>query len=202
MKMSLVATTLVATLLVCRCALAQASGSAPSPLNASPLASGGPTMPARPVGIPLGAMELPVPGLSPPPTATTGCATTGAAASQMGTPLFDGGMAGAAGCAQSGTTDGAASMPSPLPLQAGRAGIPLGSSETADPGISAPPPLTAPFVSPILPSTAPTITPSVMGAPTAPATPPCPVTGTFSGQSTLRSNRTNAAGGTAALLGC
>ena len=201
MKMSLVATCLIATLLVCRCALAQVGGIAPSPLNASPLA--GPTAPVGPVGIPLGAMELPVPGLSPPPTATTGCATTGAAVSQMGTPLFDGGsMAGAAGCAQSGTTDGAASMPSPPPLQAGRAGIPLGSSETADPGISAPPPLTAPFVSPIAPPVATTTTPSVMAAPSAPLMPPCPVTGTFSGQSTLRGDRTNAAGGTAPPLGC
>jgi len=122
----------------------------------------------------------------------------------MGTALFDGGsMAGTTGCAQAGNTDAATSMPAPSTLRAGRVGIPLGSTEIAGPGLSPMPPLTPPFVSPVIPLTLSSpATTTTMGAPPAPLTPPCPVIGTFTGGSTRRQAVSNAGSGTAAAPGC
>jgi hypothetical protein len=216
MKTQFVITTLVAALLGCGSTLAQVGGTGISPLSAtSPLAIGSGS-PVAPTGIPLGATEMTAPGTSPAPSTTMSCSTAGGPTSQTATPLFDGGgMAGVATSACAGTgsagtggagTGGAGtagaglSMPTISTLQAGRAGIPLGSTEIGSAGLSPPPPVSTMFVSPIVPST--TAPLSTMGSPPSmTATPPCPVTGTFPDGSTTRQARSGS-GGTTIVPGC
>jgi hypothetical protein len=215
MKMHLAMATLAAMLVSSGSVLAQMSGTGTSPLSAtSPLAMGSGS-PVGPTGIPLGSTEMAAPGTSPAPPSTMGCSSTGGSMSQTTTALFDGGgMAGATSSACAGTggmgtggmgTGGAgagsagSSMPTLSTLQAGRANIPLGSTEMNNPGLSPAPPLTTTFVSPIVPSTpSPQLT---MGSPP-PTAPPCPVTGVFSSSVTLRSARSSSATGATSPPGC
>jgi hypothetical protein len=202
MKMHFATATLAAMLVSGGSVLAQMSGTGTPPLSAtSPLAMGSGS-PVGPTGIPLGSTEMTAPGTSPAPPSTMGCSTTGGSMSQTTTTPFDGGgMTGATSSACAGTGgmgtagmgtggagagDAGSSMPTLSTLQAGRANIPLGSTEINNPGLSPPPPLTTTFVSPIVPSTlAPQLT---IGSPP-PTSPPCPVTGVFSSSVTLRSAR-------------
>src|SRR6267154_1865334 len=214
MKMQIVMATLAATLLAGGSTLAQVSGTGASPLGAtSPLAMGSGS-PVAPTGIPLGATEMTAPGTSPAPLSTMGmpgCTGAAGSTSQTANPLFDGGgMAGTgssacAGTGSAGTGSGGAasagsSMPTLSTLQAGRAGIPLGSTEMGSAGLSPPPPVSTMFISPIVPST--TAPLSTMGSPPSmTATPPCPVTGTFPDGSTTRQARSGS-GGTTIVPGC
>ena len=156
MKMHLVMAALAVSLLGGSSASAQVGGVGTSPLGAaSPLAMG-PGVPVAPTGIPLGATEMTTPGTSPAPSSTMGaigCSGPGGPTSQAAAPLFDGGgMAGAASSGCAGTGAGGSSMPALPTLRAGRAGIPLGSTELGDAGLSPAPPVSTMFVSPIVPS--------------------------------------------------
>ena len=201
MKKHLVMAALAVSLLGGSSASAQVGGVGTSPLGAaSPLAMG-PGVPVAPTGIPLGATEMTTPGTSPAPSAAMGalnCSNAGGPTSQAAAPLFDGGgMAGAASSGCSGTGAGGSSMPALSTLRAGRAGIPLGSTELGDAGLSPAPRVSTMFVSPIVPSvTAPTMD----AAPGAAAAPPCPVTGTFPDGSTTRQTRSSV--GTMGVPGC
>jgi hypothetical protein len=214
MKMLFAIATLGAALLGCGSTLAQVGAMGTQPLAAtSPLAMGT-SAPVGSTGVPLGATELAAPGTSPAPPATMGmmgCSSPGGSTSQTATALFDGGgMAGASSsCAGAGgaVTGGAgadgtgSSMPHLSTLQAGRANIPLGSTELASPGLSPLPPVSTTFVSPITPSiTAPL---STLGAsPSVTATPPCPVTGTFADGVTTRQTRQLSSSSSSAGPGC
>jgi hypothetical protein len=203
MKMHLVMAALAVSLLGGSSASAQVGGVGTSPLGAaSPLAMG-PGVPVAPTGIPLGATEMTTPGTSPAPSSTMGaigCSSPGGPTSQASAPLFDGGgMAGAASSGCAGTGAGASSMPALSTLRAGRAGIPLGSSELGDAGLSPAPPVSTMFVSPIVPSVTTPLS-TMDAAPGAAAAPPCPVTGTFPDGSTTRQTRSSA--GTTGVPAC
>jgi hypothetical protein len=203
MKMHLVVAALAVSLLGGNSASAQVGGAGTSPLGAaSPLVMGA-GAPVGPVGIPLGATEMATPGTSPAPSSTMGamgCSSAAGPTSQAAAPLFDGGgMAGAASSGCTGTGAGGASMPALPTLRAGRAGIPLGSTELGDAGLSPAPPVSTLFLSPIVPSvTAPLAT--MDAAPGTATTLPCPVTGTFPDGSTTRQARSSA--GTTGVPGC
>jgi hypothetical protein len=215
MKMHFAITTLAAILVGGGSVLAQVGGTGTSPLSAtSPLAIGSGS-PVAPTGIPLGSTEMAAPGTSPAPPSTMNCSSMGGSTSQTTTALFDGGgMAGATSSTCAGTgglgtggmgTGGSAtgsagsSMPTLSTLQAGRANIPMGSTEINNPGLSPLPPLTTTFVSPIVPSTpSPQLT---IGSPP-PTAPPCPVTGVFSSSVTLRFARSSSAMGATSPPGC
>jgi hypothetical protein len=197
MKMHFAMTTLAAILVGGGSVLAQVGGTGTSPLSAtSPLAIGSGS-PVAPAGIPLGATEMTAPGTSPAPSSTMSCSSAAGPTSQTATALFDGGGMAAASSACVGTGSAASSMPAPSTLRAGRAGIPLGSTEMDSPGLSPLPPISTTFVSPIVPSTASPLS-TIGSAPPMAATPPCPVTGVFSSSVTLRGARSSAAGTTAA----
>jgi len=208
MKMQFVMATLAAALLGCGSTLAQVGGMATSTLSVtSPLAIGS-VAPVAPTGIPLGATEMmTAPGISPAPPTTMSCSTTSGPTSQTATSLFDGGgMAGAAtgacgaGTGSAGMAGAGSSMPTISTLQAGRANIPLGSTEIGSLGLSPPPPVSTMFVSPLVPSTAAPL--STTGSPpSTTATPPCPVTGTFPDGTTTRQSRTGS-GATTIVPGC
>lgn len=196
--------------LACSSALAQVGGTDLPTLDASPMA-GLSTSPAAgasvgPVGIPLGAMELAAPGISPPPIAS-GCPTAGIPGMAPAMAPFDGGgMAAAspASCAQGGSLTGSAptdsgTMPMPPALSAGRAGIPLGSTEIGGPGLSPMPATT--LLPPLLASPTMTVSPSVGASPT-PLEPPCPVTGSFTDGVTVRAIRQAGTSTGAASPGC
>jgi hypothetical protein len=191
----------LATVLVCSSALAQVGGVGTSPFSAtSPLAIGSGS-PVGPTGISMGATEMTAPGTSPAPPSAMGCSSPAGSTSQTATALFDGGgMAGAASSACAGTGSAASSMPAPSTLRAGRAGIPLGSTQIDSLGLSPPPAVSTTFVSPIVPSTpSPQLT---IGSPP-PTTPPCPVSGVFSGSATLRGARSaSATAGASGVPGC
>jgi hypothetical protein len=203
MKMHFVMVTLAASLLGCASALAQVGGVGTSPLGAASPLTMGSGVPVAPSGIPLGATEMTTPGISPAPPATMGtmsCSSAGGPTSQAVAPLFDGGgTAGAASNACAGTASTGSSMPTLSTLRAGRAGIPLGSTELGNAGLSPPPPASTMFVSPIVPSV--TTPLSAMDAvPAATAAPPCSVSGTFPDGSTTRQTRSSA--GTMGVPGC
>jgi hypothetical protein len=201
MKMHLVMAALAVSLLGGSSASAQVGGVGTSPLGAASPFVMGPSVPVAPTSIPLGATEMTTPGTSPAPSSAMGaigCSSPGGSTSQAAAPLFDGGgMAGAASSGCAGTGAGGSSMPALSTLRAGRAGIPLGSTELGDAGLSPTPPVSTMFVSPIVPSvTAPTMD----AAPGVVAAPPCPVTGTFPDGSTTRQTRSSA--GTMGVPGC
>ena len=167
-----------------------------------------------PTGIPLGATEMTAPGTSPA-LPSMGCSGAAGPMSQTATALFDGGgMTGAASSACAGTggtgtgsagTGGAetsntgSSMPPLSTSTAGRAGIPLGSTQINNPGLSPAPPLSTIVVSPIVPSTpSPQLT---IGSPP-PSLPPCPVTGTFPDGTTARQAKSSASAATMGVPGC
>jgi hypothetical protein len=206
MKTSIVVPTLVAILLAscgalvilaaCGCAWAQVGGSG----NASPFAIGPGSTAVGPVGIPLGATEMATPGLSPALPSTAGCPPAGSSSSQTAT--FDGGgMAGMASsaCTQTDPAATVSPMPTPPTLSAGRAGIPLGSTEITSPGLSPMPPPSAPYVSPMAPPTlsSPATTgasTTTMGGTPTPLALPC---FTPPHASTARGARSTSAGGAA-----
>jgi hypothetical protein len=203
MKMHLVMAALAVSLLGGSSASAQVGGVGTSPLGAaSPLAMG-PGVPVAPTGIPLGATEMTTPGTSPAPSSTMGaigCSSAGGPTSPAAAPLFDGGgMAGAASSGCAGTGAGGSSMPALPTLRAGRAGIPLGSTELGNAGLSPAPPVSTMFVSPLVPSVTTPLS-TMDAAPGAAAAPPCPVTGTFPEGSTTRQTRSSA--GTMGVPGC
>jgi hypothetical protein len=137
-----------------------------------PLVMGSAT-PVGPVGIPLGATELALPGISPGPE--MGCpqanGSTGA--------LFDGGgmaPAPSAGCTMPPPMTG--TMPTAPLTNAGGVGIPLGATELVSPGLSPLPPATT-FASPLV---APMVAAPVTAMPP-PLPPAMPCTSAFAGQS-------------------
>jgi hypothetical protein len=170
----------------------------PSPLGMTSPLGIGPAMPVAPTGIPLGAIELASPGVSPMTSGVspvvpaiggaTACSGAGAVGSSTGianpgtsgsTSVFDGGGLGgtASGtcAAGSSSTAPAASASSPTGTGStsavGRLGIPLGSTELNVGGVSPPPDVLTPNPSGPL---------STFGA-------PCPTTG-MSGAVGLSSN--------------
>jgi hypothetical protein len=190
--------TVVATLLSCNCAFSPAFSqvggmadptpgiAATSPLGVIPGAS------VPPTGIPLGATELASPGLSPLTDGTVGMAGFGSTCSAVGSPssgisgasTYDGGgmglgmgasLPGSAvicGTSSSGST---AAMSSTASGNVARTGIPLGSVEIGNAGVSplvvVPTPSAFPSMMGTLgPSLSTTIgastTPSMLGAPT------------------------------------
>jgi hypothetical protein len=222
MKVSLVIGATAAVLLACGSAVAQVqldeqglpaldatpttpeSGGSPGTSTSTGTSGTG-----TPVGIPLGAMELATPGISPPPTSANGCTITATPGAPSSTGVFDGGgMAGmgstacAAGSSPAAgtTTTGVATTSTPPALSTGRAGIPEASTEIVSPGLSPLPPVTT------LPL--PTLSAPLAAAPPAPATvlsPPslpqggCPPTPAIGFSSTLRTARGTTG---AAVSGC
>ena len=157
MKHFLTTASLLTAILICSHAQAQV-GTNPMSLGMSPPALGGgmPSMPTMqagpnalvgPVGVPLGSTELAVPGLSPAPAPLLDCTTTAMPGSQTGTTPFDGGGLGTTAqgtCPQLGDSGDAnpqnGTMQGMPALNSGRTGIPLGSTEITNPGLSPPPP--------------------------------------------------------------
>jgi hypothetical protein len=162
MRMALAAATLVTACFATGFALAQETGSAPAPLDASPLSHGqAPALP--PTGIPLGATELALPGTSPL-SSPSGCPTDGTS-SQPVTGTFDGGgMMGASSACTSGTSSSAAMPSSSSSSARSGVGIQLGSTETTSLGLSPSPPATT-FVAPLA-------SPSLFSSPPVPSAPP------------------------------
>jgi hypothetical protein len=201
-KAHFVTATLAASLLGCGSVWAQVAVGPSSLGPTSPLAIA-PGVPVAPTGIPLGATEMTMPGTSPAPSAAmgiNGCSGAGGPMSQTTAPLFDGGgMAGASSSACTGMGGADSSTPAESTLRVGRAAIPLGSTELGNAGLSPPPPVSTMFVSPVVPSIA--SPSSTMGAPASTAaTPPCPITGSFSDSVTVRGARSSAAA--AGASGC
>lgn len=103
-----------------------------------------PGLPVPPAGIPFGATELASPGVSPAPSDTTGMPGTGTSCSSSGTSgsttNYDGGgMTMGTGTCGSGSGNSAPSMTATSPASPGgasKAGIPLGSVELGNAGIS------------------------------------------------------------------
>jgi hypothetical protein len=200
MKGHLVMANLAVFLLGVGAASAQVGGPGPSALGATSPLSMGSGMQVAPTGIPLGATEMATPGTSPAPSADLGCASAAGPTSQSGTSLFDGGgMAGAASGACATTGGAGSSMPVPARLATGRAGIPLGSTEIGNLGLSPPPPVSTTFVPLVMPPFSSPLT-TLGSPPSAAAAPPCPVTGAFSDSATVRGARSSAA--TAGMSGC
>ena len=157
---------MLATLSVCNTAVAQVGGmGSPTPRigATSPLGMTlgmAPSSPVPPAGIPMGATEIASPGLSPPPAGTLGmtgttCPATGSASSGMpgASTIYDGGgmgvgtgapllgntaTTGACGTGTSTSSNPSSSVITPLG-GAARAGIPLGSVEIGNAGVSAAP---------------------------------------------------------------
>lgn len=193
MKTLLATLSLLATLLAHDCAFAQTSTPNASLFTSSPSPTVGASIPVAPVGIPMGATELAVPGLSPPPTGSigNGCSTTGGTTGSTGSGLFDGGgmaSTGSIGCMQSGSSTGASTtIPSLTAGQGGPtgpAGIPLGSTELSNAGLSPPPPLTTINIPTTAFTMPPTSTATSSGVVSMPSTSPCTTTGTFGGVTT------------------
>jgi hypothetical protein len=172
-------------------------GAAPSPLSTSPLAIG-PNAVVGPVGIPLAAPELVVPGLSPAPLPGAGCTMTDAVAPALSAPFDGGGMAGSISTPCAASTSMPGSDTGLLPRTARSVGIPLGSTEMANPGLSPLPPPTSSILPPLLPPIAAAMPPMTVPAPVA----PCPVTGVFVDQATRRSAAMAGSSATAAAAGC
>lgn len=189
---------LLLILLACDASFAQTSPSNSSLFTSSPTLNSSTAVGS--VGIPLGATELAVPGIAPPPTGGigNGCSATGSSTMLSGSISFDGGGVAATpsiGCTQSSGSTGS-SMPT-LGLTAGQtapAGIPLSSTELANPGLSPLPPLTTINTPTTTPTTAPTSTgmSSVLSSP--PSTSPCAASGSFGGQTVPGQSSTTASG--------
>ena len=141
-------------------------------------------LPVAPTGIPMGATELATPGISPgmSPSASglaagnTRCSGVVSSPSSTVTSLFDGGgitETASAACAGAAT---ATSVPAISPSRAGATGIPLGSTELINAGLS--PLLTVPTltISPTASSPSPISASPTLSLPTGAAT-PCATTG-------------------------
>jgi hypothetical protein len=194
--------TMVAALLICNSAFSPAFSQVDgvgsllpgitSPLGVVPGAS------VPPTGIPLGATELASPGLSPLSDGTTGmagfgttCSASGSPSSGTGVSTYDGGgmglgmgasLAGSGaicGASSSGSTSSIAAMSSTASGNIARTGIPFGSVEIGNAGVSPlvvvpTPSASSSMMGTLGPSPSTTIgTPSMLGAQTMPS-----VTGT------------------------
>jgi hypothetical protein len=167
----------LAVLLGCNPSFAQVGGIGNLPPGmglTSPFGMSSATGPVGPAGVPLGATELPTPGLSPAPAAPSGTGLTvcsGMAGAITGAGLFDGGGLGtaaamspmtmgaansssASACNQAASAGGAATVPSTTassgsaaPLGIGT--IPMGSTELGSAGVS---PAPCPLGGPTLPT--------------------------------------------------
>lgn len=191
---------LLTMLLACDASFAQTSTANASLFTSSPAMGSSP--PVGAVGIPLGATELALPGIAPPPVTGSignGCSSTGGTTTSIGSTSFDGGgmaATGSIGCMQTGSGSTGSSMPS-LGLAAGQtgtAGIPLGSTELANPGLSPLPPLTTITIPAAAPTAAPTSTGTSSILSSTPSTSPCAVSGSFGGQILPGQNATTASG--------
>jgi hypothetical protein len=164
---------LVAVVVGCSPSFAQVSGSGSSASGmglTSPLTML-PGSPVPPTGNPMGATEMAMPGISPPPLTpgNMNCPSAGSSmpgGSSTSTGLFDGGgMGGASSTASCGGTSSATSSMSSAPSSpstlskspSGGVGIPLGSDQLSDQGVSPMP------VAPMTPLT-PMLPPSTGGA--------------------------------------
>jgi hypothetical protein len=192
------AAAVVATLLSCNCAFSPAFSqvggmadptpgiAATSPLGVVPGAS------VPPTGIPLGATELASPGLSPLTDGTVGMAGFGSTCSAVGSPssgisgasTYDGGgmglgmgasLPGSGVICGAGSSGSTAAMSSTASGNVARTGIPFGSVEIGNAGVSPLVVVPTPSASPSMmgtlgPSPSTTIgtstTPSMLGAPT------------------------------------
>jgi hypothetical protein len=161
----------------------------PSPLGITSPLGMAPGSPVPPAGIPMGATELASPGLSPAAAATIGMTGNSTTCSAMGSPssgisgsstIYDGGGMGLGtgtslpGSAQTLGPCGAslsAATPSALPGGIARTGIPLGSVEIGNAGVS-----------PLLVVPAPMPSPSTMGSGM-----PCSTTGFSPSSSSMSS---------------
>ncbi len=142
----------------------------------SPLGSeSGPAVPSA--GIPMGSTEIATPGISPAPLPGVGFGTANAncpgfdARSNTPSVTFDGGgLPGGPPSPCISASDANASSVAPPALPTQRAGIPLGSTELANPGVAtaAPVPLANPQ---------PTGSPALSGAVPCPATAASPTSG-------------------------
>jgi hypothetical protein len=159
MMMRLVIVWVMLVMIACGTALAQGVGApTPSPLGATSPLGIGPAAPVASPGIPLGATELPSPGLSPTAGAATnsacfgsGSAMTGTSEASASTALFDGGIASGPTSTNCGVTPpsfaqptASASSPTGMvvtpvrPMQ-----IPFGATELGGGGLSPLPPSAA-----------------------------------------------------------
>ncbi len=171
---------MLAALLVSDPAFAQVGGIGASPMPGmgltSPFSMNSGVGPVAPTGLPLGASELPTPGLSPAPPSTLGtrftvCSNVVGAGANSATGLFAGGGVGpatgssqmgtvgmnaastsacnqASGAGSAGTLQSTTSSPSVgAPLGIGT--IPMGSTELSNGGVS---PTPCPLTGPTLPT--------------------------------------------------
>ena len=169
----------LATLLGCNPVFAQVAGiGSPMPGMGltSPFGMSSPAGPVGPVGVPLGATELPTPGLSPAPPSTLGsgftvCSTVVGAPTATATGIYDGGglgtptgmsltamgttsAASASTCNQGSTSSSPSTLPSgsTAPSSSALLGIgtiPMGSTELGNAGVS---PTPCPLSGPTLPT--------------------------------------------------
>jgi hypothetical protein len=182
---------LVAVVVGCSPSFAQVSGSGSSASGmglTSPLTML-PGSPVPPTGNPMGATEMAMPGISPPPLTpgNMNCPSAGSSmpgGSSTSTGLFDGGgMGGASSTSCAGTSSATSSMSSasssPFTLSkspGGGVGIPLGSTQLSDQGVSPMPVAPMTTLTPILPLSTGgavpmlTVPPSMNTSPIAPAT--------------------------------
>ena len=167
----------------------------PSPLGITSPLGMAPGSPVPPAGIPMGATELASPGLSPAPAATIGMTGNSTTCPVMGSPssgisgsstIYDGGgmglgtgtslpgsaqTPGPCGISSSGGASLSAATPSALPGGIARTGIPLGSVEIGNAGVS-----------PLLVVPTPSPNPSTMGSGM-----PCSTTGFSPSSSSMSS---------------
>jgi len=187
---------IAAVLLGCGAAFSQIGMGAPvpSPLGITSPLGVAPGSPVPPAGIPMGATELASPGLSPAPVGAMGMTGNGTTCLAMGSPSlgisgsstnFDGGGLGVGtgtlpgGAATSGTcgtssSSSASSSTATSPISPGgaaRTGIPLGSVEIGNAGVS-----------PLLVVPTPSPNPSTMGSGM-----PCSTTGISPSSSSMSS---------------
>ena len=194
MKRLILALALALTL-DCRVAIAQVGGMAGGAEGATPFGLGatGPLgntagTPVAPPGIPMGAIGLANPGVSPGPSGmacgttvgaaagvsstmsgSTGGSSSGGMSGLSGLSTYDGGGFGACANGQPGagasggstTVGGGVTAPSSPGEPVAKPGIPLGSTELAGGGISPAPVINNFNVTPILPPTAPPSSPCV-----------------------------------------
>ena len=180
MRRALIAVALGA-LFGCNPVFAQQMGSPTPGLGATSPLGMVPGSPVPPLGIPMGATGLASPGLSPAPTGNgTTCSVTGTSGSST---TFDGGgmamgtgaslpgsgtMSGTCGTSSSGIASSSAATSPTSPGGGSRTGIPLGSIEIGNAGVSA---------APVVPTPSPYPTTTTTPFPTLGSRSPCSTTG-------------------------
>jgi hypothetical protein len=175
--------TAILAVLFCTPALAQMSGdgSPPPAIGATSTLGITPGSPVAPTGIPMGAMELSSPGISPLPTGAlgapgygtisgygTGCSTSAQPSSSSSTVYDGGGMqvgaslpASAATMESCGASSSSTAATSPTaPGGPSRTGIPLGSVQIGNAGVSPQAFVPTPSQTPLMASPPPSMTAS------------------------------------------